>query len=117
MPSHFTTFLLGAIFVIVNTIMGTLVGQTLLKQDQVVSFEAPMQEFIDTLSSALDLCSLAQLFRSSQPIEAHEFDRYTNLVMGQFDNTVAMTYLADPDNQTEQSLIQIYWHGARYLPG
>ena len=50
MPSQLTTFLLGGVFVVVITIMGTLVSQTLLKQDQVVSFEAPMQEFIDTLS-------------------------------------------------------------------
>ena len=65
MPSQLTTFLLGGIFVVVITIMGTLVSQTLLKQDQVVSFEAPMQEFIDTLSRELDynayaLRSLAQ---------------------------------------------------------
>ena len=122
MPSQLTTFLLGGIFVVVITIMGTLVSQTLLKQDQVVSFEAPMQEFIDTLSRELDynayaLRSLAQLFRSSQSVEAHEFASYTNLVMGQFGNIVAMTYLAEPDNQSEQSLTQTYWQGASSVAG
>lgn len=122
MPSQLTTFLLGGIFVVVITIMGTLVSQTLLKQDQVVSFEAPMQEFIDTLSRELDynayaLRSLAQLFRSSEMVEAHEFAGYTNLVMSQFGNIVAMAYLAEPDNQTEQSLSQTYWHGASSVAG
>ena len=122
MPSQLTTFLLGGIFVVVITIMGTLVSQTLLKQDQVVSFEAPMQEFIDTLSRELDynayaLRSLAQLFRSSESVEAHEFASYTNLVMSQFGNIVAMAYLAEPDNQSEQSLSQTYWQGASSVAG
>ena len=104
------------------TIIGTLVSQTLLKQDQVVSFEAPMQEFIDTLSRELDynayaLRSLAQLFRSSESVEAHEFASYTNLVMSQFGNIVAMAYLAEPDNQTEQPLSQTYWQGASSVAG
>ena len=122
MPSQLTTFLLGGIFVVVITVMGTLVSQTLLRQNQVVSFEAPMQEFIETLSRELDynayaLRSLAQLFRSSQSVEAHEFASYTNLVMSQFGNIVAMTYLAEPDSQTEQGLTQTYWQGATSVAG
>ncbi|MEC9262317.1 MAG: HAMP domain-containing sensor histidine kinase [Pseudomonadota bacterium] len=122
MPSQLTTFMLGGIFVVVITVMGTLVSQTLLRQDQVVSFEAPMQEFIETLSRELDynayaLRSLVQLFRSSQSVEAHEFASYTNLVMEQFGNIVAMTYLAEPDSQTEQDLTQTYWQGAPSVAG
>ena len=81
-----------------------------------------MQEFIDTLSRELDynafaLRSLAQLFRSSQTVEAHEFASYTKLVMSQFSNIVAMTYMAEPDNQTEPSLTQTYWQGASSVVG
>ncbi|WP_296049052.1 sensor histidine kinase [uncultured Alteromonas sp.] len=120
MPSQLTTYLLGGIFVVVITVMGTLVSQTLLKQDQVVSFEAPMQEFIDTLSRELDynayaLSSLAQLFRSSESVEAHEFASYTSLLMSQFGNIVAMTYLAEPDNPATQKLTSTYWQAARSI--
>ncbi len=37
--------------------------------------------------------------------------------MGQFGNIVAMTYLAEPDNQSEQSLTQTYWQGASSVAG
>lgn len=117
MSSQLSTYVLGGIFVVVITILGTLVSQTLLKQDQVVSFEAPMQEFVDTLGRELNyndyaLQSLAQLFRSSHSVEAHEFASFTGLVMKRFGNIVAMTYLAEPGTAGEQNITQTYWQDA-----
>ena len=117
MSSQLSTYVLGGIFVVVITILGTLVSQTLLKQDQVVSFEAPMREFVDTLGRELNyndyaLQSLAQLFRSSHSVEAHEFASFTGLVMKRFGNIVAMTYLAEPGTAGEQNITQTYWQDA-----
>lgn len=118
MSSQLSTYVLGGIFVVVITILGTSVSQTLLKQDQVVSFESPMQEFVDTLGRELNyndfaLQSLAQLFRSSHSVEAHEFASFTALVMKRFSNIVAMTYLAEPSTAEAQNITQTYWQDAK----
>ena len=120
MPNQFITYVLGGIFVVVITVMGAKVSQQLLKQDQVVSFEAPMQEFIETLNREFDynafaLRSLAQFFRSSQSVEAHEFDSYTGLVMEQFGNISAMAYFKEQPSMLNQkaTLTPVYWRSAR----
>ncbi|GGF65333.1 sensor histidine kinase [Alteromonas lipolytica] len=114
MPNQFTTYFLGGIFVVVITIVGASVSQTLLDQEEVVSFEAPIHEFIDTLSREVDynafaLNSLAQLFRSSTHVEAHEFASYASLVMAQFYSITAMAYLSEQTSVEEPGVTQTYW--------
>ena len=104
MPSQLATYLLGGIFVIAMTILGTLVSQKLVRQDQVVSFEAPMDEFIQILNRELEynayaLRSMAQLFRSSESVEQHEFESFAALLLKQYGNISALAYLPALANQ------------------
>ncbi|MDC8830376.1 ATP-binding protein [Alteromonas gilva] len=104
MPGQIVMYLLGGIFVIAITILGTLVSEKLIRQDQVVSFEAPMNEFIQILSRELEynayaLRSLAQLFRSSESVEEHEFESFAALLLKQYGNISALAFLPAPVKQ------------------
>ncbi|NVK54037.1 MAG: HAMP domain-containing histidine kinase [Alteromonadaceae bacterium] len=118
MPSQFMTYLLGGIFIVTMTILGTSVSQMLVRQDQVVSFEAPMDEFIQILNRELEyneyaLRSMAQLFRSSESVEKHEFESFAELLLKQYSNITELAYWPQTPNtkgiDEDRSLSALYW--------
>ncbi|GGF63153.1 hypothetical protein GCM10011338_14500 [Alteromonas lipolytica] len=95
-----------------------MISNTLLKQDQELTFKTPMREFTDLLNEKLAynvfaLRSTVQFFRSSETVDKYEYDSFVRLVMEQSQNIAVMAYFKFhkiyPRSFGEGDLVPVYW--------